>query len=458
MTEQSAIDNAVSSHLDQRLAARELELNQLAAELSRQSQRLNDRDAEIAEREAELNRRQKQFTIENEGVATAAQSRRHLAEEFSRQQTLWQEWNSAYRQSTAHLKSQLETIEQRRAGILVETARLESKRSEIQRIQAECDNERRALAGERAAAAKELAELHSQRAAFEAECQQKTAELLAAQQQSEFEQKPLVAERSLESIRAELDQAALMKRIGEVTASDHTMVETQVSVAEVDEVLSDQSLADTVDQIPRFETETMVFSPIPVSELVRSSQPSAVQTAIESQPSAIAFTELPEGLRLVVVEHCQKGERLMQIAQQEEALDQFAAAWELLPDPKNQWQTATSILIAAIDIFFQKGDFIAAREILREFVDSCDTEINPLVLWRFGQSLFETGDFDAAYDVLETASRLSGPELLANEDPKYLEFVKTQMIAMTPVRSENSNSLVNPPHRLPSADLLEVPQ
>ena len=363
MIEQPGIDYADSSDLEQRLAAREFELNQLAIELSLQSQRLNDRDSEIAEREAELRRQQEQFTIESDGVATAAQSRRQLAAEFARQQTLWQEWNSAYRRSTAHLKSQLEIVEQRRADILVETARMEANRSEIQRMQAECDNASRALAEDRALAAKELAELQSQRAAFEAECGKK-------------------------------------------------------------------------------------------SDVVRVSEASSEQSLIETQTSISVFSELPDSVCEGVAEHCRKGEMFVRLEQREEALDQFAAAWELLPNPKNQWQSANSILIVAIDIFFNKGDFIAAREILREFLESCDTEIHPMILWRFGQSLFETGDFDAAYDALEAASRLHGHDLFANDDPKYLEFVRTQMIAMTPFRAENSNSPVNPPHRSPSADLI----
>ena len=100
-------------------------------ELSRQTQRQREREEQIAERQVELELKQRQLAIENERLVTAAQStRRELTDEHARQVVLWQEWDAAYRRTAEDLKIQLETIEQRRAGIQVENERLAHDRAE----------------------------------------------------------------------------------------------------------------------------------------------------------------------------------------------------------------------------------------------------------------------------------------------------------------------------------------
>ncbi len=154
--------------------------------------------------------------------------------------------------------------------------------------------------------------------------------------------------------------------------------------------------------------------------------------------------KLPDDLRLMIDKLCQKGDQLAQIDQADDALDQFDAAWELLPNPKNQWPAATWILMAAGDVYFEKREFAAAIEMLRDALVLPDGEVNPFIWLRLGQSLFEIGDFDAAADALETAFRKNGEGLFADEDPKYLNFVKTQLGIMQ-VKSTTPSSRFNRP-------------
>ncbi len=209
----------------QRLMVREETLKQLSVELSRQSLRLRDRNAQIVEREAALELKHARLAADNERLVAAAQStRQELADEYASQLALWKEWDAAYQRTTSDLKSQLETVELRRASIQVENERLTSERAEIQRLQTEHDEQRRAIAGERVQATRELGELHSQRAAFETERRQMLAEvqeresqivserralavaqdeLLAVRQQIEHDRTLFAAERSAESLRRE---------------------------------------------------------------------------------------------------------------------------------------------------------------------------------------------------------------------------------------------------------------
>lgn len=133
--------------------------------------------------------------------------------------------------------------------------------------------------------------------------------------------------------------------------------------------------------------------------------------------------KLPNDLRQMIDQLCQKGDQFAQIDQLDDALDQYEAAWQLLPSPPEQWPAATWILMAAGDVYFEKRDFVAASETLQESLKCPDAETNPFILLRLGQSLFEIGDLNSAANALEAAFRLGGAELFVDEDPKYRFFL-----------------------------------
>jgi tetratricopeptide (TPR) repeat protein len=135
--------------------------------------------------------------------------------------------------------------------------------------------------------------------------------------------------------------------------------------------------------------------------------------------------KLPDDLRQMIDKLCQKGDQFAQIDQADDALDQYEAAWELLPNPKNQWPAATWILMAAGDVYYERRHYAAASETLREALNLPDGETNPFIWLRLGQSLFELGDLNGAAEALDSAYRLNGEELFADEDPKYLLFLRT---------------------------------
>ncbi len=137
--------------------------------------------------------------------------------------------------------------------------------------------------------------------------------------------------------------------------------------------------------------------------------------------------KLPDELRQMIDKLCQKGDQFAQIDQLDDALDQYESAWELLPDPKNQWPAATWILMAAGDVYFEKRNFAAASETLRDAIDFPDGDSNPFIWLRLGQSLFELAELNGAAESLETAFKIGGEDLFADEDPKYVNFLKTQL-------------------------------
>lgn len=156
------------------------------------------------------------------------------------------------------------------------------------------------------------------------------------------------------------------------------------------------------------------------------------------------MSKIPADIRQMIDALCQKGDRFAQIDQFDDALDQYEAAWELLPEPKNQWPAATWVLMAAGDVYYEKRDFVAAANTLREAADGPDGESNPFIWLRLGQSLFELADLNQAADALEMAFKLEGEPFFADEDPKYLQFLKTQL-GIAQVRSTSRSSRFNKP-------------
>jgi tetratricopeptide (TPR) repeat protein len=108
------------------------------------------------------------------------------------------------------------------------------------------------------------------------------------------------------------------------------------------------------------------------------------------------MSKLPHDLRMMIDKLCQKGDQFAQIDQPDDALDQYEAAWELLPSPKNQWPAATWILLAAGDVYFEQRNFVVAEQTLHEALNFPDGETNPFIWLRLGQCRFELGDLNGA--------------------------------------------------------------
>jgi tetratricopeptide (TPR) repeat protein len=110
----------------------------------------------------------------------------------------------------------------------------------------------------------------------------------------------------------------------------------------------------------------------------------------------------------------------------EGALDRYWDAFELLPEPKTQWQQGTWLLSAIGEANFFQGDFAAGRENLGTAMHYPDAIGNPFLHLRLGQCQFELGDLDKAADELMRAYMAEGAEIFAEEEPKYLAFLTTR--------------------------------
>ena len=137
--------------------------------------------------------------------------------------------------------------------------------------------------------------------------------------------------------------------------------------------------------------------------------------------------ELPDDLHEKVKDLCATGDKLAQFGQFADALNEYWAAWDLLPEPQEKWDAATWILAAIGDANFLNEDFEAGRDNLSMAMHCPEAIGNPFLHLRLGQCQFELGNIKRAVDELARAYMGAGYEIFQEEDPKYYEFLKSQL-------------------------------
>lgn len=111
----------------------------------------------------------------------------------------------------------------------------------------------------------------------------------------------------------------------------------------------------------------------------------------------------------------------------DDAIRQYVAALELLPEPITQWDETTWLLAAIGDAHFQAGRFDQARQALSDCMHSPGAIGNPFLHLRLGQAQFELGDMTRAADELTRAYMGAGDDIFQDQAPKYFDFLKTRI-------------------------------
>jgi tetratricopeptide (TPR) repeat protein len=138
------------------------------------------------------------------------------------------------------------------------------------------------------------------------------------------------------------------------------------------------------------------------------------------------MNELSNEIHEKIQSYCRVGEDFMDEDDLSNALQQFWLAWDLLPKPKTQWESATWILSAIGDANFFSGDFAAGRDNLSLAMHCPNAIGNPFLHLRLGQCQFELGNLDRAADELARAYMGGGAEIFDGED-EHFAFLKTRL-------------------------------
>lgn len=72
--------------------------------------------------------------------------------------------------------------------------------------------------------------------------------------------------------------------------------------------------------------------------------------------------KLDDAIYSKIQDLCAQGDELAKASDFPSALEKYWAAWDLVPEPKTEWEAATWILAAVGDANFLGGDFAAGRD------------------------------------------------------------------------------------------------
>lgn len=136
-------------------------------------------------------------------------------------------------------------------------------------------------------------------------------------------------------------------------------------------------------------------------------------------------TELPDDVYDEITALCKRGDEFVRKGEQREAYACYTAAWELIPEPKIEWEASTWVLAAMGDVLFARSQFEDARNLFLRAVQCPGGLGNPYIHLRIGQCQFENGNIAGASENLTRAYMGGGPELFEQEHPKYLAHLRT---------------------------------
>ncbi|MBJ2172773.1 hypothetical protein JBL43_00895 [Aureibaculum sp. A20] len=142
--------------------------------------------------------------------------------------------------------------------------------------------------------------------------------------------------------------------------------------------------------------------------------------------------ELEDKTYLEIQDLSAKGDRLAEEGNFSSALENYWKAFDLVPEPKTDWDTTTWILTAIGDSNFLGNDFQAGVDNLSNAMHCPDAIGNPFIHLRLGQCQLEIGNLDRATDELTRAYALEGEAFFSKEAPKYIEFLKTRIDTIPP--------------------------
>ena len=133
---------------------------------------------------------------------------------------------------------------------------------------------------------------------------------------------------------------------------------------------------------------------------------------------------MPDDIHDGVKQLCGEADDLADAGRFKEARDRYWAAFDLLPEPREDWEATTWIVAAIGDSFFLEKDYAHARDAFLDAVRCPGGLGNVFIHLRLGQCHYELGDERRAADNLTRAYMGGGREAFDQEDPKYFELLE----------------------------------
>lgn len=124
---------------------------------------------------------------------------------------------------------------------------------------------------------------------------------------------------------------------------------------------------------------------------------------------------------------CEEADLLFEEEKSEEAIAKYNEALTLLPEPIEEYEPSAWLISSIGDVHFFDEKYDLALAQFEHAIGCVDSEENPYLLLRIGQCHFELGEMEEAEDAFHEAYAIEGEEIFEEEEPKYLEFLKSKM-------------------------------
>ena len=131
--------------------------------------------------------------------------------------------------------------------------------------------------------------------------------------------------------------------------------------------------------------------------------------------------ELSDELYAEITKHSDIGEHYFEDGKYRKALEEYKKAFELIPEPKTDWEASVWTLAAIGDSHYMLREFVSALKVFEQLMNEYHEENNPFARVRYGECLYETGNTEAAREHLQAAFDMEGEEIFDND--KYLKFI-----------------------------------
>jgi tetratricopeptide (TPR) repeat protein len=112
---------------------------------------------------------------------------------------------------------------------------------------------------------------------------------------------------------------------------------------------------------------------------------------------------------------CEEGNVLFDAENYSEAIDKWAAALQLLPEPRFQWAACAWICSSIGDAQYQLSSWDAARQSFYDALNTEDARANPFVHYRLGQCWLKAGNEKKGLESLLKAYMLDGEDIFEAE-------------------------------------------
>ncbi|WP_197076703.1 tetratricopeptide repeat protein [Hymenobacter terrenus] len=141
-----------------------------------------------------------------------------------------------------------------------------------------------------------------------------------------------------------------------------------------------------------------------------------------------AIQELDDNTHQQIARRSAAGNEYMEQGNYVSAIDEFRAAFKLVPEPYQDSDASLGLLASLGEAYYFTGEYLHAHAALAKAMHVPGAIGTPHIHLRLGEVQFELGNTQRAADELLRAYMGGGEEIFEGEDEKYFAFLKRNAV------------------------------